>query len=293
LDKIVDASSLKEWIAEELREPHNIEVLIYKSLTIKDIDPLLERVKESKEILKAFKDEIERYTLKEKIFIYLCYIFQGWEGLKHFKRSFPKVTSLFSLSVDEYDIDGLLNKFDFRVETYEDSGGLRIKFSHPDFSKAVEETFEGNADVISRILGEMVRDVDKYVRGKVAWTVGDNFDTLPEDCRNLLTDLAKDEDSYVRERVALTVGENFDILDKDYRRLLFTLSEDKAAEVRRNVALVVGRKFEDLHPEYQGILKKFKSDAQVLELLRESMEAYEEHGLSMRATKTLKQELDI
>ncbi|MBU7048327.1 MAG: HEAT repeat domain-containing protein [Theionarchaea archaeon] len=261
LNEVVDGSALKEWIAKELTEPHNIELFVEKSLNTMDIGSLLERIKESKEILEVFRKEIERSTLSEKIFFYLCHILQGWGAdLEYLKRSYSKVVGVFGLDVCEYDIDKLLKRFGFRVEIYEGNLPQTIKFSHPDFSKVIEESFKENACVIGRILEEMAKDEDSSVRGKVAEVVGRNFVNLPEDYRRLLFELARDEDSFVRILVATTVGNNFESLPEDYRRLLFELARDEDSSVRGTVAWTVVTFFKNLPEDYRRLLFELAKD---------------------------------
>ena len=319
--------SLIEYIASELTEPHNIELFFERSLKISDIGYLLENIQEAKKILEAFRQEIRGCSTAEKIFFYICNIFNRWRGnIGLAKKSYFKVIESLDLDPYKYDFCNFLRKYDFRVEIYE-MFGIEIRFSHPEFSKAISESFRENISITGNILLTLAKDEDFFVRRSIVHTVGDNFEKLPDEYRKLLFDLAKDEDTLVRSSVAYGIEDNFEKLPDEYRKLLFDLakdenvhirklvarivgnifkklpdeyrklllelSEDEVADVRASVALAIGKNLKISPLEYQRILKKFKADVYVLDSLRQWIKKYGEDKKTKEIVIKLERELNL
>ncbi|MBU7028799.1 MAG: HEAT repeat domain-containing protein [Theionarchaea archaeon] len=253
LDKNIDKVSLKEYIARELKEPHNINIFFEKSLKIEDIRVLFDKVDESKEVLKAFTQEIEGSSTAEKVFFYICYIFGRVEGFELAENSYLKVLRNFNLDPYRYDFRKFLKKHNFRVETYHEIG-LKIKFSHPTFSKAIEKSFVENASIIGEILLELIEDNNYSIRRRITKTLAGNFDKLPEEYRKILFELAKSEDVEIRRIVAWGIQYNFDKLPEEYRKILFKLIKDKDDKIRKRATKTLTENFDKLPEEYRKIL---------------------------------------
>ena len=254
LNEVIDGRSLKEYIAEKLKEPHNIDLFFEKSKNITHMKLLLEKIEESKEILEAFKQEIEISSMTERIFFYICYIFEEWgNSLRLAKNTYPKVLKNFDFDLYKYDFNSFLRKFNFRVEIY---GKVisEIKFSHPEFSKAVEISFAKDIDLFGNILLKLAKNKDIIVKRKVAMIVGDNFESLPKKYRKILLELAEDGNGFVRGSVVEAIDTNFEKLPEDYRKILFKLAKDRSGDVRKKVAITVCNNFEKLPEDYRRIL---------------------------------------
>lgn len=264
----VNGNTLKEYIAEELTEPHTISVFFEKSLNIKDMS-LLDMVEKSKDILKIFKGEIEACSTQERIFFVLCYIFErDWRGFENAERCYSVVLKEFDLDIQGNDFDSLLEKYDHRIDIYESFFWSRIQFSHPEFSKAIEESFSEYGSVIGKILKTLARDQDCHVRETVAVatrtfeiktevgttkTVERNLEDLSYEYRRILR-VMKDKCGYIKRNVAEDIGYNFEKLPDKCRRVLFSLARDRDRYVRGVVAETVGYNFQKLPDEYRKIL---------------------------------------
>ena len=255
VNNIVCGKPLKEYIALKLTEPHNIELLFEKSLKTGSVESLLEKVDESKEILDVFKQEIRMSNMAEKIFFYVCYIFEGWGDFETARNSYYKILGCFDLDGHVNDFSKLMQKYDFRVETYRGHWvWLKIRFSHPDFSRAIEESFRENIIIIGKILQRLAHEESSVARRSVVYTVGKNFEELTERDRKLLFNLAKDRSVPVRQSVADTVCEYFEKLPEEFRRLLFELAAEEQPFIRSRVISAIGRNFEKLPEEYRSLL---------------------------------------
>ena len=255
LKRVHNGRNLKDYIAEELTEPHNIELFMEKSLNTEDLELLWRKVKESKVILRFFKEEIEMSGIPERIFFYLCYLFQGkLAGLKVLERSYPKLLGSFNLDIYEWDLNKLLKKYDFRVEIYEESGDSKIRFSHPEFSEAIEETFSEDSLVIGKLLSELVKNENSSVRRIVVETFGNNFEKLPEDCRKMLLEPVKDEDVSVRGIAA-------DNLERQARSLILDQNYSEAKYLLKQVIELMPERKQSLQSEF-GFLFDFTLSAE-------------------------------
>ena len=262
LDKNIDGVSLKEYIARNLKEPHNIEIFFEKTLRIRDIRLLIDKVDESKEILKTFTQDIERSSTAEKVFFYICYIFGRVEGFERTENSYLRVLKNFGLDPHRYSFGKFLKKYNFRVETYNEIG-LKIRFSHPIFSKAIEKSFMENASIIGGILLKLKGDDDYFIRWRVTKTLTENFDKLPEECRKILFELAKSEEVEIRRVVAWGIQYNFEKLPEEYRRILFELIKDKDDKIRKRAAKTLTENFDKLPEECRKILFELAKSEEV------------------------------
>lgn len=276
----VDGVPLNTYLAGELTTPHSIAVFFERFPEKREGTKLIEKVKESKEIFEIFTKEIEEDTAK-KIFFYCCYIL-ALKDVELIRKCYEAVMN--SLKIP-YNFEDLLNNS--RVELLGFST-LVLRFSHPEFARAVELSLWRNPDLSGKVLLKLAQE-DAPVRKSVAEAVG-RID-LPE-CRNLLMRLSEDEDSSVRQAVAMTVGEHFGGLPEECQRLLLTFAEDENSavrwsgiasaitcnelpdtyrnllrvlaqdenpDVRKNVARTVGENFSRL-PEYWNLLPELARD---------------------------------
>ncbi|KYK33810.1 MAG: hypothetical protein AYK18_04415 [Theionarchaea archaeon DG-70] len=261
----LDGKTLKEYIAEELTEPHNIDLFFEKSLKTDNMQHLRGEVKESKDILEAFKQEIMKLNLVEKIFFYICYIFERRRNLEITKNSFSYVLKDFKLDPNIYDFNRFIKEYDFRVETYQESRlQLKIKFSHPMLSKAIRESFEANVGIIGNILLKLAKDESIAVRQDIVYTIGKNLGKLSHTYRELLFELAKDDSPYVRQISAQTIGKYLDKLPDKYGKLLFELAKDDSPYVRHISAETIGKYLDKLPDKYRELLFEFVKDENLL-----------------------------
>lgn len=252
---------LKEYIAKELTEPHNIDLFFEKSNKIEDVGLLLRKIQESKEILKVFEREVKSSNTAEKVFFYICYIFRERRGnLDTIRNYYPKLIKIFLTDPYYYDFNKIIQQYDFRVETYREFGKLRIKFSHPDFSSAIENSFTENSVLIGKILIELTRDENASFRQIFVEILKDNFERLPRECRKSLFELIEDRDTYVRKRAAWIIKDNFEKLPEEYKKLLFKLAEDRNTYVRKSAAKTLRDNFRKLSKEYWGLLLRLLED---------------------------------
>lgn len=262
--QLTSGRSLKEFIAEEVTGLHCIDLFFEKSRKIQDITPLLEKVRESKDISKSFAEEIETCDKAEKAFFYVCYTFLGMRGSTARARTFYNRVGK-RLTDNDCEFNDLLKKYESRVELFDIGGESKLRFSHPAFAQAVAESFLKNAALVSEILVELSQDDDARVRAPVAEVVADNFENLSESCRTLLMKLSKDENHHVRACVAIAVGERFEKLPEEYRYLLVTSSQDSDAKVRwSGIAFAFRYSFETLPEEYRNLFFELAKDESCL-----------------------------
>ncbi len=218
--RALEGVPLRKYIAEELTTPHSITVFFERFQGNEESTVLIEKVKESKEIFETFTKEIEEDAAK-KIFFYCCYILV-LKDVEMIRKCYEIVMN--SLKIP-YNFEDLLNNP--WVELLGFSTPV-LRFSHPEFARAVELSFLRNPDLSGKVLLRLAQE-DAPVRKSIAETVG-RID-LPE-CRNLLMRLSEDEDDSVRQAVAMTVGEHFGELPEECQRLLLTFAEDENGAVR-------------------------------------------------------------
>ena len=247
------------------------------SFDIEKEDKLKEKIKEkSKETAKAFAEEIKNMTDDKLLFLSFPFISDNFK-VEFVRATYQELVKELNLE-DAWEFDRVLDWFKddkininpnapFYLRTPRETSQFKdnkystndegIKFSHSSYSEAlpyllVEEGYitRINRAIFSELLFKLA-EKDKAA-GAVASAVANNFDTLPEDVRNLLFKLA--EKDIVAWEVAYAVAANFDKLPEDVRNLLFKLAEkDKAAWT---VAFAVVANFDKLPEDIRNLLFK-------------------------------------
>ena len=239
---------------------------------------------------RVFKQKIEMSNTSEKILFYVYYMFSKYERNYWLIREYYlEAVRGFGLDSFEHDFDRFLEKHDFAVEQF-NKQELQIKFLHPEFLKAVEESFCENTNITGGILLAVAKSENVFDRWCIPHIICEHFEKLSEESRELL--FTFEGDKITRSEVARGIADYFEKIPEKYRKLLFELSRDRSAHVRTEVAMAIGRNFEKSPLKYRKILKEFRSDAPVLKRIRDLKKGKLSEWL-IGAMKILERELDL
>ncbi|MCK4244720.1 MAG: hypothetical protein KAX20_03750, partial [Candidatus Omnitrophica bacterium] len=248
-----------EAVGEKLRTPMGIWKLIARyTEDAKDEEGLKEGIEKAAEETKiAFAREIKEIFNKGEydklVFLSFPYIDVKLEVAKSCYMEILKNLG-FDL-IKATDFDALVEEFN-EVEV-----GWRIKYVHPSYLDAFGYALVDNGkpnNISKKIFSEVllkVSDIDEAA-WNVAFFVANNFDTLPENVRNLLFKLS--ERYKTANAVAMAVASNFDKLPENVRDILFTLSKKDEASFfsASGVAWAVIQNFDVLPTYVRNLLFK-------------------------------------
>lgn len=221
---------LKELVLESIKDeeilptPLSIKNFAMATFGIERESELKEIIEEkSKETAKTFAEEIKSMTDDKILFLSFPFILDYFE-VEFVRERYQELVKELKLE-DAWVFDRVLNWFkDDKI----DSSGNYIRFSHPSYSEAlpyllVEDgyTTRINREIFSKTLLKLSEKDE--AAWAVARAVAANFDTLPDDVRNLLFKLSEKDEA--AEVVAKAVAFNFDKLPDDVRNLLDRLQE--------------------------------------------------------------------
>ena len=229
-----------------LPTPLSIKDFAVASFDIEKEEEMKEKIEEkSKETAKAFADEIKNMTDDKILFLSFLFI-RTWFEVEFVRVTYPELVKELNLK-DAWEFDRILNWFKDDKINISDK---RIEFSHPSYSEAlpyllVEDGYitRINREIFSKLLLKLSEKDDAAMC--VALAVGENFDRLPEDVRNLLFKLSEKDDA-TASGVAWAVAYNYDKLPEDVRDLLFKLAEKDRAWTTWSVAFAVTDNFDKL-----------------------------------------------
>jgi Mg/Co/Ni transporter MgtE len=252
-----------EAVGEKLRTPMSIWKLIARyTEDAKNEEGLKEGIEKAAEETKiAFAREIKEIFNKGEydklVFLSFPYIDVKLEVAKSCYMEILKDLG-FDL-IKATDFDALVEEFN-EVEV-----GWRIRYVHPSYLDAFGHALVDNGkpnNISKKIFSEVllkVSDIDEAA-WNVAFFVANNFDTLPENVRNLLFTLSERYET--ANSVAMAVASNFDKLPENVRDILFTLSKKDEASFfsASGVAWAVIQNFDALPADVKNLLFKLSEN---------------------------------
>ena len=291
---------LKELVLESIENEKNLPTLLsIKNFALATIDikneiKLRKEIKEkSKDTAKAFAKEIKNMN-EGKIIFLLILLVLDYCKIVFVKKIYDELLEELNLK-DVWEFDSIINWFkNDKINVITDN----IRFSHPSYSESLEYLLVENGSVTSinkkifcKILNKL-SDENEAV-SKVAWTVIDQFDKLPEDVRNkiliklsgmngsawiialhlqneeffnnfnenvlnkLLIRLSKKEES--AESVSLIITGKSDKISENFKTsLLFNLSKHKDAS--KNIAFDLLLNYEKISKDQKNLLYNLSKD---------------------------------
>ncbi len=254
---------LKRFVFESLADektlptPLNIHDFVIATTKVKSrIELEQELNKYSEEGEKAFADEIKGlyYSGRQDRVVFLSFIFisqdfdfnfikNQYEQMKHENyEDFEKIIE------EEHRVKQEIGEL--VDEEFEEESGiywkppnyfLRLKFSHPSYSKALSYILEDSG--CKRIFFEVLKKVadESKASRNVIKVIAENFNKIPENIRNELF-LKLADRSEATEGLVNIIVVNFDKLPNNIQKILFKLSEKGWAA--RYVVRAIGENFD-------------------------------------------------
>ena len=240
------AQENREKIINNLRFPHNIDILVKEELKkvtegLKELDEAIEAAKHIKTIAKNWFLNLE---FNKKYFIFTVALFPGFDE-KTFDMVYEKLIELLQRRHRGLITEDL-NAIRRYTSAYITETG-RIDFRHPNYREGVIEGIskECKKDLVEIIpaLGKLAidPDTDFDVKWRVAYILGKIGKIKPEKALPLLKELAKDEPFAIRRRVAIALGMIAEVKPDETLLILTGLAKDDDGGVRMIVAYALGK----------------------------------------------------
>ena len=140
-----DNVTIYQKVLNGLNNPHNIEYFVKRTVNVTSEQELLKEITISKEIIKAFANEIGSMSIQESLFVLTNYLI-GFSEFADPKKYYTEVMNRLPIPIQKIDHwRYCLKKFDGCIISRSYSN--IIQYTHPSYEEAIEFSIRTNIDI--------------------------------------------------------------------------------------------------------------------------------------------------
>ena len=242
-----------KWLAQEdtknivikealnkLTTPLSLRDFTLSSIQYENINDILLIINnKSKEVKKAFAEEIIKMDKEKVLFLSLTYILFTLEKEK-IENIYYEICKKFELDYDVNSFDYLEEEFKYKINRTNEF----YEFTHPSYEEGLVISWNSNElkNFFRKIIHELIERNDPKIKGLYGFALTKNLSELSfqSEAKNLIISVLNDKNPNVRNGVAIAAASYFNALPLNFGlELIEKISNDRHREIRAQAINII------------------------------------------------------